>query len=44
MYQSTLYEDQLMRVRVDVEDLPAYWDFFRSYKEVWVLYYQLVTR
>ena len=34
MYQSTLYEDKLMRVRVDVEDLPAYWEFFRSYKEI----------
>ena len=34
MYQSTLYEDKLIRVCVDVEDLPAYWDFFRSYKEV----------
>ncbi len=34
MYQSTLYADTLMRVRVDVEDLPASWDFFRSYKEV----------
>ena len=34
MYQSTLYEDKLLRVRVEVEDLPAYGDFFRSYKEV----------
>ena len=34
MYQSTLYEDTLMRVRVDGEDLPVYWDFFRSYKEI----------
>ncbi|HIE50260.1 MAG TPA: hypothetical protein EYP85_00750 [Armatimonadetes bacterium] len=33
MYQSTLYEDKLIRVRVDVEDVPANWDFFRSYKE-----------
>jgi hypothetical protein len=33
MYQSTLYEDRLTRVRVDVEDLPANWEFFRSYKE-----------
>ena len=23
-----------MRGRVDVEDLPAHWDFFRAYKEV----------
>jgi hypothetical protein len=34
MYQSTLYEDTLLRVRVDGEDLPAHWEFFRSYKEV----------
>jgi len=34
MYQSTLYEDKLLRVRVDGEDLPAHWEFFRSYKEV----------
>jgi hypothetical protein len=33
MYQSTLYADKLIRVRVDVEDLPANWEFFRSYKE-----------
>jgi hypothetical protein len=32
MYQSTLYEDTLLRVRVDGEDLPAHWEFFRSYK------------
>ncbi len=30
MYRSTLYEDTLMRVRVDGEDLPARWDL------VWV--------
>ena len=34
MYQSTLYEDKLIRVRVDGEDLPTHWEFFRSYKEV----------
>ena len=34
MYQSTLYEDKLIRVRVDVEDLPANWECFRAYKEV----------
>ena len=34
MYQSTLYEDKLIRMRVDGEDLPAHWEFFRAYKEV----------
>jgi len=34
MYQSALYEDKLIRVRVDVEDLPTNWEFFRSYKDV----------
>lgn len=34
MYQSELYEDKLIRVRVDVEDLPANWQFFRSCKDV----------
>ena len=34
MYQSTLYEDKLIRVRMDVQDLPANWEFFRSYKQV----------
>jgi len=34
MYQSTLYDDKLIRMRVDGEDLPAHWEFFRAYKEV----------
>jgi len=33
MYQSTLYEDKLIRVRVDAEDLPENGEFFRSYKK-----------
>jgi len=34
MYQSTHYEDKLIRMRVDGKDLPAHWGFFRAYKEV----------
>jgi hypothetical protein len=33
MYQSTLYDDRLIRVRIDVEDTPENRDFIRSYKE-----------
>jgi hypothetical protein len=34
MYQSTVYSDQLIRVRVDVEDAPGNWDAMRRFKEV----------
>jgi hypothetical protein len=34
MYQSTHYEDKLIRMRVDGEDLPEHWELFRAYKEV----------
>jgi hypothetical protein len=34
MYQSTLSEDKWIRMRVDGEDLPTHWEFFRAYKEV----------
>jgi hypothetical protein len=33
MYQSTIYEDRLIRVRVDVEDLPENWQAMRDFKE-----------
>lgn len=33
MYRSTLYEDRLIRVRIDVEDTSENRDFIRSYKE-----------
>jgi hypothetical protein len=32
-YKSTTYSDQLIRVRVDVEDVPENWDSIRSLKE-----------
>ena len=33
MFQNTLYEDKLIHIRVDGEDLPAHWEVFRAYKE-----------
>jgi hypothetical protein len=33
MYQSTMYQDQLIRVRVDVEDSPEQWETMRQVKE-----------
>jgi hypothetical protein len=33
MYQSTLYHDQLLRARVDVEDSPENWQAMRDLKE-----------
>ncbi len=33
MYQSTLYSDQLIRVRVDVDDVPENWETMRLIKE-----------
>jgi hypothetical protein len=35
MYQSTLYHDQLLRARVDVEDLAENWQALRELKETW---------
>jgi hypothetical protein len=32
-YESTVYSDQLIRVRVDVEDTPENWSAMRSMKE-----------
>lgn len=32
-YQSTVYSDQLTRIRVDVEDIPENWDAMRRIKE-----------
>ncbi len=34
LYQSTLYHDQLIRVRLDVEDTPENWPAMRAMKEV----------
>lgn len=33
LYQSTLYHDQLIRVRLDVEDVPENWEAVRTLKE-----------
>src|SRR5947199_6877333 len=33
LYQSTLYQDQLVRVRIDLEDNPENWQAVRSVKE-----------
>lgn len=33
IYQSTLYQDQLVRIRVDVEDTQEGWHSMRSLKE-----------
>jgi hypothetical protein len=33
LYQSTLYQDQLIRVRLDVEDKPETWQAVRAFKE-----------
>jgi hypothetical protein len=35
LYQSTLYSDQLLRVRTDVEDTPENWQAMRDLKEIW---------
>jgi hypothetical protein len=34
LYQSTVYQDQLIRVRVDLSDDPANWQAVRTFKEV----------
>lgn len=34
LYRSTLYEDRLVRVRVDVDDRPENWETMRQVKEV----------
>jgi hypothetical protein len=34
LYQSTIYEDRLVRVRLDVEDTPENWQMMRDIKEV----------
>jgi hypothetical protein len=33
LYQSTIYEDRLIRVRVDVDDVPENWQKMRDLKE-----------
>jgi hypothetical protein len=32
-YKSTIYSDQLIRVRIDVEDVPENWETVRHFKE-----------
>jgi len=34
IYQSTLYEDKLVRVWIDTEDIPSNLEFIRNYKEI----------
>jgi hypothetical protein len=34
LYQSTIYEDRLIRVRLDVDDTPENWQKMRDVKEV----------
>ena len=31
IYQSTLYEDKLIRIRIDAADTPSNWEFFNQY-------------
>jgi hypothetical protein len=33
LYQSTIYEDRLIRVRIDADDLPENWQKMRDFKE-----------
>ncbi|HXG13462.1 MAG TPA: hypothetical protein VNK04_27130 [Gemmataceae bacterium] len=33
LYQSTVYSDQLIRIRLDVEDTPENWQTMRQIKE-----------
>jgi hypothetical protein len=33
LYQSTTYQDQLVRVRIDVDDTPEHWQAMRTIKE-----------
>jgi hypothetical protein len=33
LYQSTIYDDRLIRVRLDVEDMPENWKKMRDMKE-----------
>ena len=34
LYRSTLYEDRLVRARIDVDDTPENWETMRRLKEV----------
>lgn len=34
LYQSTIYEDRLIRVRLDVDDTPENWQTMRDIKEI----------
>ena|SRR5438094_199440 len=34
LYQSTSFSDQLIRIRVDVEDTPEMWQKMREFKEI----------
>jgi hypothetical protein len=42
LYQSTIYEDCLIRVRIDVEDAPDNWQRMREIKEVLKLRFQQI--
>jgi len=35
LYQSTVYQDQLIRVRLDLVDNPDNWQAVRAFKETW---------
>jgi hypothetical protein len=39
MYRSTLYHDQLLRARVDVEDQAENWQAMRDLKERWKVHF-----
>ena len=34
LYQSTIYQDRLLRVRLDVQDSPENWQAMREFKEI----------
>jgi hypothetical protein len=34
LYQSTVYEDRLIRIRLDLEDTPENWQSMRDFKSV----------
>src|SRR6266568_6467412 len=40
LYQSTIYHDQLIRVRIDVDDTPEHWQAMRDIKELLKARYQ----
>jgi hypothetical protein len=42
LYHSTIYEDRLVRVRIDVEDSPQNWQKMRDIKEVLKLRFEQI--